>query len=65
MSSLMKMQTAIVKKLLDLEPSNTFRMSLILDKALFEHNLIKTNELKKLDDIETKVVMLEGKNKNE
>ena len=61
----MKMQTAIVKKLLDLEPSNTFRMSLILDKALFEHNLIKTNELKKLDDIETKVVMLEGKNKNE
>ena len=51
MSILMKSQKERVKKLLDLELCNTFRINLILDKALFELNLIKTNELKILDDL--------------
>ena len=49
------------ERLINLEPYNTIRMKLILDKAIDKLNLIIADEMKDLDDIETKVMMQEGK----
>ena len=49
------------ERLINLEPYNTIRMKLMLDKAIDELNLIVADEMKNLDDIETKIIMQEGK----
>ena len=51
----------IKEKLINLAPYNTIRKKLILDKAIDEINFIIADEMKNLDDIETKAMMQEGK----
>ena len=50
-----------IERLIDVKLYNTVRMTLILDNAIGELNLMIADEMKNLDDIEMKIIMKEGK----
>ena len=60
MSSSVKILKERTERLTDLESANITRMKLIIDKAINEINLMIEDEIKKFDDVETKI-MMEGK----
>ena len=49
------------KRLIDLEPFNTIRIKLVIYKAIDEIYLIVSDEMKNLDDIETQIMIKDGK----
>ena len=49
------------KRLIDLESYNTIRIKLVIYKAIDEIYLIVSDEMKNLDDIETQIMIKDGK----
>ena len=57
MSNLKKNLNEEIEEIIDLEPFNIIRMKLIIKRATDEINLTIKEEMKNLDDIETKTMM--------
>ena len=58
MPNLIKILKERIERLINLEPINIIRMKLIINRAIEEINLMK-DEMKNLDDIETKIMIRE------
>ena len=58
MPNLIKILKERIERLINLEPINIIRMKLIINRAIDEINLMK-DEMKNLDDIETKIMIKE------
>ena len=61
MSSSIKILKERIQRLIDLEPGNIIRMKLIIKRAIDKINIVIKDEMKNLDDKETKIMMEERK----
>ena len=61
MSSPIKILKGRIESLIDLEPYNTVRIKLIIDKAIDELNLMLTNEITIFNDIRTEILIIKEK----
>ena len=57
MSNLKKNLNEEIEEIIDLEPFNIIRLKLVIKRATDEINLTIKEEMKNLDDIETKTMM--------
>ena len=57
MSNLKKNLNEEIEEIIDLEPFNIIRLKLVIKRATDEINLTIKEEMKNLDDVETKTMM--------